>query len=340
MARALAIVGMVMVHFGPTGVPDAPELTELVYGGTHGRAAILFGLLAGVGVSLLAGDRSPERRRRTYAQLAYRAAILLPLGFFLQDLEMDVAVILHFYAMYFLLAGAVIRLSDRALLGMLAASLVVGPPLLLGLEMAHQDWFAGPAVSGLVSPVVAVRELVLSGNYPLVTWAAPVLFGLWIGRRDLRSGRTRWVLGVAGAVVAVAAYATSSVLTGIVTPPEDGAAWELLVSTEPHSQMPLWLIEATATATAVLGLCLMVSDRLPRATWPLAAMGQLAFTIYVAHIVLLTLVPDLLVGDTVEEASWLVARFTVVVAAFAVLWRAVAPRGPLELLLHPPWRWR
>lgn len=53
-ARALAVVGMVMVHIGPTGGPGA---AGTVYGITHGRASVLFVLLAGVGVSILAGGR-------------------------------------------------------------------------------------------------------------------------------------------------------------------------------------------------------------------------------------------------------------------------------------------
>ena len=46
-ARAVAVLGMVMVHFGPTPAPDTAlgALYEL----PHGRASVLFVLLAGVG---------------------------------------------------------------------------------------------------------------------------------------------------------------------------------------------------------------------------------------------------------------------------------------------------
>ena len=52
-ARAVAVLGMVMIHFGPTPAPDTAlgALYELPYG----RASVLFVLLAGVGVALLAG---------------------------------------------------------------------------------------------------------------------------------------------------------------------------------------------------------------------------------------------------------------------------------------------
>jgi peptidoglycan/LPS O-acetylase OafA/YrhL len=54
-ARAIAVLGMVMVHFGPSPVPDT-ALGNLLYSGvSHGRASVLFALLAGAGVALLVG---------------------------------------------------------------------------------------------------------------------------------------------------------------------------------------------------------------------------------------------------------------------------------------------
>jgi uncharacterized membrane protein len=58
VARALAIVGMVMVHVGPQDA-GKPGIAAQAYRLSHGRASILFVVLAGIGVSLLAGDRSP-----------------------------------------------------------------------------------------------------------------------------------------------------------------------------------------------------------------------------------------------------------------------------------------
>src|ERR671910_342870 len=60
-ARAVAVLGMVIVHFGPNPVPDT--VFGNLYEVPHGRASVLFVLLAGVGVSLLAADRSGDDPR-------------------------------------------------------------------------------------------------------------------------------------------------------------------------------------------------------------------------------------------------------------------------------------
>lgn len=338
-ARALAIIGMVMVHFGPTGPQDG--LLNRLYGSTHGRASILFVVLAGIGVSLLAGDRSPARLRSAAGKLVFRAALLLPLGLVLQELETNVLVILQYYALYFLVAALVMPLGDRVVLGLSGFLLVGGAVAYLALGMARPDWFAagGPAAWS-DGPAQIARDLLLTGSYPLLTWSGPVLFGMWIGRRDLRSTATRVRMVVAGSVGAVLSSGTSAVLgaggSGSATEP----VWGQLLVAEAHSQMPLWLIGATGVATAVLGACLLLASRLPRLLWPLVTTGQLALTVYVGHLLVLAATPDLLRRETVEGALRTVGVFTVVTAALCTAWRAVASRGPLEAILRLPWAWR
>src|SRR5690606_28996784 len=94
LARALAIIGMFAAHVGPTYL-ESPA--GRLYALPHGRASVLFVVLAGVGVSLLAGSRSKglaEARRR----LLGRAWWLLPAGLVLQALKHGVLVILQTYA--------------------------------------------------------------------------------------------------------------------------------------------------------------------------------------------------------------------------------------------------
>jgi hypothetical protein len=52
----VAVLGMVMVHFGPTPAPNT--VLGNLYDVPHGRASVLFVLLAGVGVALLADGGS------------------------------------------------------------------------------------------------------------------------------------------------------------------------------------------------------------------------------------------------------------------------------------------
>jgi len=339
-ARALAIIGMVMVHFGPTQPVGGDPLYRL-YVLSHGRASILFVVLAGVGVTLLAGDGAPRRRRTATAKLLYRAALLLPLGLALQELDTNVLVILQYYALYFVVAAAAVRMGDRVLLALAVLVVVGGPVAYLALGMSRPGWFAvgGPA-AWTDGPAQITRDLLLTGSYPLLTWSGPVLFGVWLGRRDLRAAAVRWRLLAGGVVGAVVIYGTSTLLVAATGGPARGASWGRLMVAEAHSQMPPWLAGATAVATAVLAVCLLVVDRLPRLTWPLVALGQLALTVYVGHLLVLAAAPELLQRDTAAQAVRTVLGFTAVTAALCVAWRAVASRGPLEAVLRLPWAWR
>jgi hypothetical protein len=339
VARAVAVVGMVMVHFGPTDPQQGAPFGEHLYALSHGRASVLFVLLAGIGVTLLAGDRSRDRLRRTWVRLGWRAAVLLPLGLGLQLLDHGVAVILQYYAVYFVVAGAAVLLDDRLLLAAAVALSVVGPLVYLAGWHLQPGWYELGPTSLDHPPAVIVRQLLLTGWYPTIVWSAPLLVGVWLGRRTLASTDLQRRMVGWGCALALTAWGASQLLVVLVGEPEAEPSWRLLATDTPHSAMPLWLLGATGSAIAVLGLCLLVSKVLPRLTWPVAAAGQLAFTIYVGHVLVLARWPDLLRYDAVGDAASSVVRFTVVAIGAAAAWRLVMPRGPLELALRPPWTW-
>ena len=338
-ARAVAIFGMVMVHFGPFPAPD----TALgnFYGLSHGRASVLFALLAGVGVALLAGGRSGGWTSLTRGQLVLRGALLLPLGLWLQDFEHGALVILQYYAIYFLFVAFVLTLPDRWLLAGGVVVLVAGPLVYLWGQTVAPEWYARGESASLGDPVAKiVDDLLLTGAYPLVTWAAPLLVGLWIGRRDLAAPAVRWwllVLGLALAVVAALAADGLSAAFGGVSGEPGESGFAALLTDQPHRQMPLWMLGSIGSACAVLGGMLLLADRLPRATWPLAATGQLALTVYVGHLLLLAALPELLKREEVTVAFLTVGVFVLLVMVACTLWREVLPRGPLEAAFSTPW---
>jgi hypothetical protein len=354
LARALAIIGMFAVHVSPSGTG---ERLAYVLAVPRGRSALLFGLLAGVGVALLTSSRTRSVVEARFT-LAWRVAVLLPLGLALQNLDHGVYVILADYALLYVLAILVLRWSDRWLLAVWWVSTVVGSVGYRYGQLHDPFGFRRIAASFGDQAGELLHRLVLSGPYPLITWAAPFCFGLWLGRRDLRDPAVRWRLVVVGGAVAVAVPVLSWGLTtlvasgvagfggvGMTGPAEVGgspelAGWWALLDDAPHSQRPLWLVSATASAVAVLGVSLVVADRFGRVVAPLVAAGQLAFTWYVAHLLVLHFREGWLRTGSVVGTFGVVAVFTVVMGVGSMLWLRVAPRGPLEFLLRPPWRWR
>lgn len=334
IARGMAIIGMVMIHVGPQETPGG-GVVGAAYRSAHGRASILFIVLAGVGVSLLTGDGSRQRLDGAVARLWWRALILLPAGLYLQAQPTNVAVILQYYAAYFVVASMLLRLGDRALLAVAVASATLGPVLLVWLQQAVPGWFQ-PGLPQWNDAVRIVRDILLTGYYPVVTWTAPLALGMWLGRRDLLGGARRMV--AAGAIVAAFGFVVADVLVALLGMPASDADWRQLATIEPHNQMPLWLMTSAGIAVAITGCCIVIGQHLPRVSWPLVAFGQLALTTYVLHILVLARWPDWLVRDDLVPAWQSVARFTVVSVTLATAYRMVAARGPFEVLLRLPWQ--
>lgn len=333
IARALAIIGMMAVHIGPTGAEGLPGR---LYAIPHGRASLLFVLVAGIGISLL--GRSRTRSRGSFqVTLLWRAVLLLPLGLALQLLDHGASVILQTYALLFVIAIGAEALPDRWLLAASGTAAVIGPAVFLWGSTRLPETFDRNPVRWGEPAGELLHGIVLSGPYPLVVWSAPMLFGMWVGRRDLRSRRLAIRLVLVGGLVAVASLAVSGALAAILARSATSVWLEQLVVVTPHSQMPLWLLNGSAVAVAILGVSLLLPAAFERLARPVVAAGQLALTIYVGHLVVLHLFPEV-TTDAVGTATWRLGVASMVVLACSHAWRSCFGRGPLELLLRPPRR--
>jgi uncharacterized membrane protein YeiB len=102
----------------------------------------------------------------------------------------------------------------------------------------------------------------------------------------------------------------------------------------PHSQTTFSILGNTGVALAVLAACLAVTDRMPRLTrWaaPVTAVGTIALTAYVLHILAIRVVG--MEEETVPALLALLA-FTAAALLLATLLTRRFCRGPLEHLLH------
>lgn len=334
VARALAIMGMVAVHVGPE---DIEGLAGQAYALAHGRASLLFVFLAGIGISLLSSRQMSSSDTRL--RLASFALVLLPLGLVLQEFGHPIAVILHHYAAYFLVAMLVLDMPQRRLLALAGTMTVLGPLCYLAAG-TFQPWILDRhTVSITDGPLTVVSGLLVSGPYPVLVWCVPLFWGMWVGRRlHLRLHRTRLALCTLGAATALVANSASLLLIAFFGDPATEVDWRHLLLDSPHSQMPLWLVNGVGTAAFATGAALLLAERFPGTLWPLAAMGRLALTIYVAHVLALQLWPELLRHESLTAAVGAVALMATSGMLFASAWLRSHARGPLENLLRLPWQ--
>ena len=331
LARALAMAGMVIVHFvWSDGSGTAWDRFAV---SMEGRAMPLFVLLGGIGVTLLTSRRAEPDR-----MLAIRAGILFLLGLLLQELTFWVAVILASYSVFFLAAIALRRLGDSALLVVAAVIAVAG-------SFTYQRWETVPpndtTYDLLLDPVGLVRSLIVDGYYPFFPVASFFVLGLWLGRRDLRSTATAATLAVAGTVVGfgslIVAHLARSWLdlapTTFDETPTPELVWGRLLDTTGHSEMLAWVVTAAGTSVAVLGLSLLVGARIGHLLGPLVALGQLALTFYAVQAVVTQVVPLPETTDFPQELATAAAIYLGFIP-LAWGWRQIFGSGPLEALLR------
>jgi len=328
VARALAVFGMLGAHVGAVAPDVAPEPSTWL-GIVNGRSSILFAVLAGVSLALLSGRTVPltgEQLGRARTRVLVRAAWLFAIGGALEALGTDIDVILGVYAVLFVLALPFLRWPPRRLLVAAGVLAVLTPPadLLLAQYLDATDSSETPFVS-----------LTVTGAYPALIWWTFVLVGLAVGRCDLASGQVRARLAVAGAGLAVLGYSGGWLTAQWVVagphsdygrPEEWDPAW--LAGARPHSGTTFEIAGSVGVALVVIAVCLVVADRLPTATFPVASVGSMALTVYSAQIVAIWATGA---EEYADNRTWV--AYLAVTVVLATTWRLVLGRGPLERLL-------
>ena len=92
------------------------------------------------------------------------------------------------------------------------------------------------------------------------------------------------------------------------------------------------MLATLGVATAVVGACVLLGRHLRLLVQPGVALGRLALTVYVGHIVVYALVPTAFFNDTVAGGTETTLWITGVSAVGSMLWLAAFRRGPLEAL--------
>ncbi|MGY1839756.1 MULTISPECIES: acyltransferase family protein [unclassified Modestobacter] len=359
--RGLAMLLIMAAHLLAFADADGSPSAFYVIGG-YGAAT--FVLLAGVGVGLSTGG--PRRLPRAAlapaaVTLAVRAVLIAMLGLalgYVVDYEEHAVVVLVSYGLMFLLAVPLIRLNATgAALAAIAVAVVV--PVLAAL--LWNDLPTAQSVNPTFGDVLSdpfgwVVETAVKGVYPALPWMAYLCAGLAVGRlRSLTSRKAPLALLIGGLTLAAAAKATSWMLLNPLggrarietasqgrlgateleealqwgpgfQAPRDTSWW--LATDTPYSGTPLELFGTMGISLALLGAVLLVSRVAPSQFGSLAAVGNMTLTLYVLHLLILSLVP-LPWGKV-----WTFVVQMVVVVLVAVVWMARRGRGPLEGLIN------
>ena len=266
-------------------------------------------------------------------------------GFALVAVDPPVAVILPYYGLLFAVATPLLGLRTPALAALAAVWCVAGPVASHVLRAGRRA-LPGDQVGfgALAAPADALRELALTGYYPVLPWMTYLLAGMavgrgtcarpgsrrgcWAGAPRWRSPRRRRRRGCSARAAAPRRWArtSGSAATGRSPP----TRWWWLAVEAPHTGTPFDLAHTTGTALAVLGAALLVAWSAPWVLWPLAAVGALPLTLYTLHVTALALfLPEAAEAAGGSAAALLVVHL-VAALVIGVLVRLAGLRGPLE----------
>jgi len=227
-ARCVALIGMMAIHVLPGVDPDGSR--ALSHTLAHGRAAAAFALVAGVSLGL-ATRRVWDGTRPWLAAAAAafaRALVIGAIGLALGSLDSGVAVILPYYAVFFVLMIPLIGLRARWLVLVAVLAGVVIPVLSHALRGGlPPPELTNPTFATVVDrPAGLALELLLTGYYPALPWLAYLATGLAVSRLSLRTPRTAWALLAGGVTLMVLARGCSRLLLNVFGGREARAAAE------------------------------------------------------------------------------------------------------------------
>lgn len=344
-ARAIAFLGMMMVNFhiyihnADTDPAWATQLASLF----SGRAAATFVFVAGVGTALLTARwrRTREKADRRLARLS-----LLKRGLFLFIVGVSFRAqwpydILHFYGVYLALAALVFTLHGRwlVLLAILTALGFAG--LYLGLPpLLDVDYWENPRFN---TPLAAVRDVFFTGHHPVFPWFAYFLAGMAVGRIDLHKSANHWRLLIGGVFLILVAKAIKFValdLNYIKLVPVEEYGYALpyiadLFGSSAYPPTPVFVMFGLGVGFIVLSLSLMIcaADGRRKLLQPVIHAGQMALTLYLAHVFIGVTGIEWFLPEKMESIFWLygiVIAFFIASMVFATIWRRYHARGPVE----------
>jgi len=361
LARFAAIVGMMSAHLivPLAGDPSASTL-DAALGGylaatVSSTAATTFAVLGGMSLVLLTRRMRQEATGRMLLSITIRGILISLIGTLLLPIDGPISVVLTYYGIAMIIAAPAVLLPSWAV-----------------VRVAGMLWLFGAVVNlqvrGVASPLPptdpgaellrAVRDLLITGHYPAITWVAYMLAGilaarmLLAARADGRLGRVSIRLGVAGLVVyllltvggrlaAAGMYGDpEALLASGYGAPLGGEPWMLWIPT-PHSGNPADMLRTVAGACFVIGVLVAVFDGRQRhpgvALEAVRAAGAAPLTIYTTHVIVTGVLHQLaLASADADGLAWYgrgAAIFLVQLVGVLLIGLALAllrRRGPLE----------
>lgn len=346
IARTLAIFGMVIVNYKQvmvSGVHD-PDWLARITRLMEGRASALFVILVGAGISLLTQRGRINQDHTLLIQgrniLLKRSAFLFIAGLlFFNVWRGD---ILHYYGIYLIFAVLALPATNIRLLIYSGVSIVLFVVLFFILDY-EKGWDDAITYSSFWTLEGAIRNMFFNGYHPVFPWVSFLFLGMFIGRLNVSTVLNQKRLFIIGISSALVAEILSRFLIRYVFTDDQVMIFDVpvhvLLGTDLMPPTPLYVISSAGTAIALIAVACAIGERFSHTGLlrPIVATGQLALTIYVAHVIIgmgfLTLI-DRISHQTLPFAVIVALIFCAGSILLSFLWLQNFKRGPLEVMMR------
>ena len=312
--RGIAILAMLIAHANPL-LPQLPGALRFVISNVNDLASPLFALVMGISAQLV--WNTSRRVSATLLQQVLRGIVLIALGLWMLTWGSWVVIVLPALGVLLIVGAPLLLLGSRALAVVLAIVVVVGAPL---NELARGQ------IAQILSSNIVVQQLadwtVLGHSYRLTNLLPFFLLGALLLRSGLRRDRTMWIM----LAVAPFAYAVRPVL-------EKGLHQPAAVSgSYPDTLHDVGLVFVAYAAIVLLAELPRRGAVLDGVFAPLRIWGQLALSLYLLHVWIVSLWARSIGWPAVNmPLAW--ASVVLLPLAVAWLWWRFVGTGPVEWLM-------
>lgn len=345
VARAISIIGMIIVNFKLVLGGQGTKWMENFAGFFDGKASATFVTLAGVGIALMTNSAirngDVEKLKKSKVQILKRSIFLFILG--LSYFLIWPADILHYYSIYMLILILFINASNRTLL-IMTGFLILLFPILLSFQNYETAWnFETLAYKDFWTPIGFIRNLFFNGFHPVIPWLAFMFLGLWFGRQDLTNHKFLKKTFIFSLILFLTMHIISFLSIKILSERQEQLKeiFTQILGLEPMPPLPIYMVTGCSFALMLISFCIILSSKYESnfIVQSLHKTGQLALTFYLAHVILgmgiiEEINPSKMGKYPIDYTLPYALFFSVLCIGFAVLWTKYRKAGPLEWIMR------
>jgi len=350
VVRGVALLGVIALNYHATlnGVEafaplDRTFLSRLfnpVSGVLSTRFAATYVFVAGMGVALMTSRVRTDDQdgiRHLRVKLLRRGAALLLVGYGLEWVWPGT--ILFYYGAYFMIASVFVVTSNRTLVVASVSSVLAAATLNVWRvsERFDDNFTAWLEPASPDSPRNVAIRLFVAYTHPVLPWIAFFFAGMIVARGVTRGRLITSRLAACSVAIVVGTYVLRDLFRPSLLIDRSTALRAAAVSLQPFDRGLLYVTSTLGIAILAVWCVEAIVHRLPRSLIVeiLARAGRMSLSLYVAHIVVFTLIID--VFDLVDARGLGVAlglstatyAVGLVAAWFILGWKA---HGPIEWL--------